>query len=294
MTAITLNGKALAKRLQAQLSEQISHYQQSHRAPGLAVLMVGDHPASATYVRNKEKACSQVGIQSFGQHFEASVTTQEVLAVIQQMNRDEAVDGILVQLPLPDHLDATQLLLAIDPDKDVDGLHPVNLGRLVRGQPGLQSCTPLGVMRILEEAPIPLAGMHSVVVGRSLLVGKPVSLMLLAANSTVTMAHSQTHDLAHITRQADVLVVAVGQPNTIHADMVKPGATVIDVGINRISSYDGPARLVGDVDYPAVKEVAGAITPVPGGVGPMTVTMLLQNTVLSYCRREGLSPLPCE
>jgi methylenetetrahydrofolate dehydrogenase (NADP+)/methenyltetrahydrofolate cyclohydrolase len=206
---------------------------------------------------------------------------------VHQLNGDDRVDGILVQLPLPEGLDDREVLLAIDPDKDVDGLHPVNFGRLMRGEPGLRSCTPLGVIELLREAQIDLEGKHAVVVGRSLLVGRPLSLMLQDANATVTMAHSRTADLAAVTRMADVLVVAVGRPGLVTAEMVKPGAAVIDVGINRVASATG-SRLVGDVDYESVCTVAGAITPVPGGVGPMTVTMLLSNTALSYCRRNNL------
>jgi methylenetetrahydrofolate dehydrogenase (NADP+)/methenyltetrahydrofolate cyclohydrolase len=290
MNARILDGKALATRLQDQLTQQVQTWtQQVGRPPGLAVLMVGEHPASAAYVRNKEKACQRVGMASFGQHFGADVHFAEIQEAILRLNREDRVDGILVQLPLPDHLDGRELLLAIDPDKDVDGLHPMNLGRLVRGEPGLRSCTPYGVMKILEDAQIPIAGQQAVVIGRSLLVGKPLSLMLLAANATVTMAHSQTPDLAAITRQADILIAAVGRPQLVRAEMVKPGATVIDVGINRIFSYEGKGQLVGDVDFQSVQAVASAITPVPGGVGPMTVTMLLMNTVHSYAQRLGLA-----
>jgi methylenetetrahydrofolate dehydrogenase (NADP+)/methenyltetrahydrofolate cyclohydrolase len=230
-----------------------------------------------------------VGIASFGQQFPAEIPQDLLLRTIEQLNQADQVDGILVQLPLPAHLDATAALLAIDPQKDADGLHPLNLGRLVRGEAGIRSCTPYGVMQILADAGVDLAGKQAVVVGRSVLVGKPVSLMLLAADATVVMAHSRTPDLGSITRSADVLVVATGQPRMIRADMVKPGAIVIDVGINRISTYEGQELLVGDVDYDSVKDVAGAITPVPGGVGPMTVTMLLHNTVTSFCQRVGIS-----
>jgi methylenetetrahydrofolate dehydrogenase (NADP+)/methenyltetrahydrofolate cyclohydrolase len=287
-TATILDGKQLARRLQERLQRLVSTFsQQVGRSPGLAVLMVGDNPASAAYVRNKEAACARVGIASFGQHLPATVTPAELLQIVHQLNGDDRVDGILVQLPLPEGLDDREVLLAIDPDKDVDGLHPVNFGRLMRGEPGLRSCTPLGVIELLREAQIDLEGKHAVVVGRSLLVGRPLSLMLQDANATVTMAHSRTADLAAVTRMADVLVVAVGRPGLVTAEMVKPGAAVIDVGINRVASATG-SRLVGDVDYESVCTVAGAITPVPGGVGPMTVTMLLSNTALSYCRRNNL------
>ncbi|MFZ4674324.1 MAG: bifunctional methylenetetrahydrofolate dehydrogenase/methenyltetrahydrofolate cyclohydrolase FolD [Nodosilinea sp.] len=281
-----LDGKTLASQIQADLATTIQALTaQGHRPPGLAVIMVGDNPASAAYVRNKERACSRVGMVSYGQHLPATVAQSEVAALIQQLNADPLVDGILVQLPLPDHLDAVALLLAIDPDKDVDGLHPINLGRLVRGEPGLRSCTPYGVMRLLSTAGIDPAGVSAVVVGRSILVGKPMALMLLEANATVTVAHSRTPDLSALMRQADILVAAVGRPGMVTAADIKPGSVVIDVGINRVELPDGSARLVGDVDFASVEPVAGAITPVPGGVGPMTVAMLLENTVTSYRSR---------
>lgn len=282
-TAQILDGKALSEKIQQQLRQRLdSLCPQIGRPPGLAVLMVGDNPASAAYVRNKERACSRVGIASFGRHFPAHASQEELAAAIAQLNQDSRVDGILVQLPLPDSLDATSLLLAIAPAKDVDGLHPLNLGQLVRGEAGLRSCTPAGVMRLLQEYDIPVAGKQAVVVGRSILVGKPLSLMLLEENATVTVAHSRTPNLSEVTRTADILIAAVGKPGLIIAEMVKPGATVIDVGINRIPTPDGKGKLVGDVDFATVVEVAGAITPVPGGIGPMTVAMLLYNTVLSY------------
>lgn len=281
-----LDGKALATQIQTDLAAAVQAFiAQGRRPPGLAVIMVGDNPASAAYVRNKERACSRVGIASYGKHLPVTVSQQEVADLIQQLNGDPNVDGILVQLPLPDHLDAVALLLTIDPDKDADGLHPINLGRLVRGEPGLRSCTPYGVMRLLEAANIDPAGATAVVVGRSILVGKPMALMLLEANATVTMAHSRTPDLAAVMRQADILVAAVGRPGMITAADVKPGSVVIDVGINRVEQPDGSARLVGDIDFASVEPVASAITPVPGGVGPMTVAMLLENTVTSYRNR---------
>lgn len=286
-----LDGKALAQKLQTELKARIQQLQtRIGRPPGLAVLMVGDNPASAVYVRNKERACEKVGIASYGQHFPAQTSQSELAEAIEQLNQDKRVDGILLQLPIPEHLDATALLQQIDPDKDVDGLHPVNLGRLVRQEPGLRSCTPAGVMRLLAEYQIPLQGKQAVVLGRSILVGKPQALMLLAEDATVTIAHSRTPQdaLMALTGQADVLVSAVGQQNLITAEMVKPGAVVVDVGINRIVNPDGKSRLVGDVDFAAVESVARYLTPVPGGVGPMTVAMLLQNTVLSYeqCHQE--------
>lgn len=281
-----LDGKALSQTVQNTLKARIEKLQDSiGRPPGLAVLMVGDNPASAAYVRNKERACERVGIASFGRHFPTDTTESELKTVIHQLNQDEQVDGILVQLPLPDHLDAISLLYEIDPDKDADGLHPTNMGRLVRQEFGLRSCTPAGVMRLLEEYSIEVEGKHAVVIGRSILVGKPIALMLLDANATVTMAHSRTQNLASVTREADILVVAVGRPEMITAEMVKPGSVVIDVGINRKESAEGKAKLVGDVDFKSVSQVAQYITPVPGGVGPMTVAMLLENTVNSWERK---------
>ncbi|MGG6267985.1 bifunctional methylenetetrahydrofolate dehydrogenase/methenyltetrahydrofolate cyclohydrolase FolD [Leptolyngbya sp. AN03gr2] len=281
-----LDGKALAQKMQAALTEQVqSLTPQYGRPPGLAVLMVGDNPASAAYVRNKEKACASVGIASFGKHFPTETTQEELAAVIDELNQDDRVDGILVQLPLPDHLDSVALLNQIHPDKDADGLHPMNLGRLVRTEPGLRSCTPYGVMQLLEEYGIDPRGKKAVVIGRSILVGKPIALMLLDADATVTIAHSRTPNLSEVAREADILVAAVGRPNLITADMVKPGAIVVDVGINRITDETGKSRLVGDVDFNAVQSVAGYLTPVPGGVGAMTVTMLLHNTVWSYQQR---------
>ncbi|MBD2522350.1 bifunctional methylenetetrahydrofolate dehydrogenase/methenyltetrahydrofolate cyclohydrolase FolD [Nostoc sp. FACHB-133] len=284
-TAKLLDGKALAAKIQQELSVAITQLQpEIGRPPGLAVLMVGDNPASAAYVRNKEKACAKVGIASFGKHFPAETTFGELQEVIAALNHDERVDGILVQLPLPDHLDAVALLHQIDPDKDADGLHPVNLGRLVRGEIGLRSCTPDGVMRLLQEYEIPLQGKQAVVVGRSILVGKPMALMLLEADATVTIAHSRSHDLKSITQNADILIAAAGRPGLITADMVKPGAVVVDVGMNRVTDASGKSRLIGDVDFESTAGVAGFITPVPGGVGPMTVAILLQNTFTSYSR----------
>jgi methylenetetrahydrofolate dehydrogenase (NADP+) / methenyltetrahydrofolate cyclohydrolase len=284
-----LDGKALAQKMQDALQQEISELQPKiGRPPGLAVLMVGNNPASAAYVGGKEKACLKVGIRSFGQHFTADVTQAELVAEIHKLNADDRVDGILVQLPLPDGFDSVALLHEIAPHKDVDGLHALNLGRLVRGEAGLRSCTPAGVMRLLAEYQLEIAGKHAVVVGRSILVGKPIALMLLEANATVTIAHSRTPNLADVCRSADILIAAVGKTQMITVDMVKPGAVVIDVGINRIHDEStGKSRLVGDVDFEAVKDIASWITPVPGGVGAMTVTMLLANTVWSYGQTAG-------
>ncbi len=283
-----LDGKALAKQMQTQMAEQVSQLAHVGRPPGLAVIMVGDNPASAAYVRGKERACDRLGMASFGQHYPTETTQAELEHAIDSLNQNDCVDGILIQLPLPAHLDSVDLLRRIDPHKDVDGLHPYNLGQLLRGEVGLRSCTPAGVMQLLKTYDIALAGKRAVVVGRSILVGKPLAFMLLAENATVTVAHSKTQHLSAITKMADVLVAALGVPNAITADMVKPGAIVIDVGINRTTSRSGETRLVGDVDFQAVEQVAQWITPVPGGVGPMTVTMLLSNTLVSYRQRFSL------
>jgi len=285
-TAQLLDGKAIAAKIQTELKLQIEALQpRIGRPPGLAVLMVGDNPASAAYVRGKERACEKVGIASFGKHFPTNTTQAELEEEIQILNHDPRVDGILVQLPLPDHLDSVALLQQIDPDKDADGLHPVNLGRLMRGEAGLRSCTPAGVMRLLAEYQISLRSKQAVVIGRSILVGKPLALMLLEADATVTIAHSRSHNLTAIAQTADILIAAVGRPGLITTEMVKPGAVVVDVGINRITTASGDSRLVGDVDFEGVRDVASFITPVPGGVGVMTVAMLLQNTVDSYSQQ---------
>jgi len=285
-----LDGKALAQKLQAQLAEHIATWTaQGRRSPGLAVIRVGDDPASAVYVRNKERSCEQIGMVSFGRHFPATATAAEIEAEIERLNQDDRVDGILLQLPLPAHLDPVPLLLKIHPDKDADGLHPMNLGRLMRGEPGLRSCTPAGVMEILREYHIDPSGKTAVVVGRSILVGKPMALMLLEANATVTIAHSRTPDLAATLRQADIVVAAVGRPQTITGEMLKPGAIAIDVGINRIEDPNtGKGKLVGDIEFATAQTIAAAITPVPGGVGPMTVALLLKNTVFSYAQTHQL------
>ncbi|MGC9502496.1 bifunctional methylenetetrahydrofolate dehydrogenase/methenyltetrahydrofolate cyclohydrolase FolD [Baaleninema sp.] len=287
-TTRILDGKALAKKIQGELRSQIqTQVESGKRPPGLAVLRVGDDPASAVYVRNKERSCERVGIASFGRHFPADTSAEEIAAEIDRLNTDDRVDGILLQLPLPDHLDAVSLLLKIDPDKDADGLHPVNMGRLMRGEPGLRSCTPAGVMALLKEYDLDPKGKNAVIVGRSILVGKPMALMLLEANATVTVAHSKTQNLPEVIRNADILVAAVGRPQMITGDMVKPGSIVADVGINRITDGEGNSKLVGDVDFESAKENASFITPVPGGVGPMTVAMLLKNTVEAYLEKIG-------
>ena len=282
--ATRMDGRQLAGeielRLQATIAERLAAV---GRAPGLAVLRVGDDPASGVYVANKVKACARVGITSLGAHLSATASAAEVLAAVHQLNADTACDGILLQLPLPAGLDEGPLLLAIDPEKDADGLHTLNLGRLLKAEPGPRSCTPAGVMALLARHGVALSGQRAVVVGRSILVGQPMALMLQAADATVSVAHSRTTDLAALTRQADVLVVAAGRPRMIGAEHVKPGAVVIDVGIHRTES-----GLCGDVRFEEVEPLASAISPVPGGVGPMTVTMLLVNTVVAWCRRAGV------
>lgn len=281
-----LDGKALAAKIRLELQKRIPDLQAKiGRPPGLAVIMVGDNPASAVYVRNKETACQKIGIASLGKHFSSDISQAELVAEIETLNRDDRVDGILVQLPLPDGLDAISLLHQIHPDKDADGLHPVNLGKLVRSEAGLRSCTPAGVMKLLAAENIALEGKKAVIVGRSILVGKPLALMLLEKNATVTIAHSRTKDLAAVCRDADILVAAVGKPEMITAEMVKPGAVIIDVGINRIEDSTGKLKLVGDVAFDSVALIASYITPVPGGIGPMTVAMLLSNTVQSYSQK---------
>ena len=290
MAALLLDGRALASRLEAQLAELIkAGVAQAGRPPGLAVLRVGDDPASGVYVANKEKACGRIGALSFGAHLPADTPQAQLEAELRRLNADPAVDGILVQLPVPQGLDDRALLLALDPNKDADGLHPLNLGRLVRGEAAPRSCTPAGVMALLKNAEIPLNGTRAVVVGRSILVGQPMALMLQQADATVTVAHSRTKDLVALTRQAELLVVAAGRPGLIGAEHVSPGTVVVDVGIHRRPE----GGLCGDVRFAEVEPLAQAITPVPGGVGPMTVTMLLLNTVRAWARSHDLAnPLP--
>lgn len=278
MTARLLEGKVFAAKLKEEADKKAQELKAKYGiTPGLAVIIVGENPASQVYVRNKHKACTELGFYSEGVELPATTTREELLAEIQRLNNDEKIHGILVQLPLPKDLQPyeSEVLEAINPLKDVDGFHPVNVGRLVTGQKALVPCTPHGCLRMLELAEIPVEGANAVIIGRSNIVGKPMLHLLLGKNATVTICHSRTKNLAEITRQADILVAAVGKAGFVTADMVKPGAAVIDVGINRIA----PKKLVGDVDFEAVKEVAGAITPVPGGVGLLTIAMLMQNTV---------------
>jgi methylenetetrahydrofolate dehydrogenase (NADP+)/methenyltetrahydrofolate cyclohydrolase len=289
MTARLLDGKSLAETVRAEVRAGVDAFRAAHgRVPGLDVILVGEDAASVVYTRNKEKASNEVGMRGKLHRLPASTSEAELVALVQELNRDPAIDGILVQLPLPKGIDATRVLDLIDPAKDVDGFHPVNAGLLMLGRPGaLVACTPAGCMRLLALAGAKLDGAHAVVVGRSNIVGKPMSQLLLAANATVTVAHSRTRDLPAVCRQADVLVAAVGRAQMIRGDWVKPGATVIDVGTNRLEVGDGKTKLVGDVAFEEAREVAGAISPVPGGVGPMTIAMLLANTLEAARRREG-------
>jgi len=277
MSATIIDGKALAARIRSELATQASELARREARPGLAVVLVGEDPASHVYVRNKTRACAEVGIATFDHRLPATTSEAELLRLVASLNENREVDGILVQLPLPPGIDARRVLLAIDPNKDVDGFHPTNLGRLMVGEPGFVACTPFGVMKLLEAAGVSLSGAHAVVLGRSNIVGKPMAALLLAADATVTVCHSKTRDLPSVVRQADVLVAAVGRDEMVRGDWVKPGAVVIDVGTNRRA--DG--QLVGDVAFAEVAEKAAAITPVPGGVGPMTIAILLSNTVRS-------------
>ena len=277
MTASIIDGNALSALLRQQVTDQVKALQARGVNPGLAVILVGDNPASQVYVRNKVKACEQTGIHSLLEKHDASMTEDELLARVHALNHDKQIHGILVQLPLPAHINSEKVIEAIAPEKDVDGFHVASAGALMTGLPGYWPCTPHGCMKMLEHIGYSLRGKHAVVIGRSNIVGKPMALMLLQAHATVTICHSATPDLKAHTLQADVIVAAVGKRNVLTADMVKPGAVVIDVGMNR----DDEGKLCGDVDYEGVKQVASFITPVPGGVGPMTITMLLVNTLAS-------------
>jgi methylenetetrahydrofolate dehydrogenase (NADP+)/methenyltetrahydrofolate cyclohydrolase len=280
MTAAILDGFALAESVRAEVREGVLAFQRARgKVPGLDVVLVGDDPASQVYTRNKEKASNEVGMRGRLHRLSATTSEADLLALLQALNADDAVDGILVQLPLPKQIDERKVLDAISPSKDVDGFHPINVGLLASGRPGLVPCTPTGCMRLLGFAKVPLAGARAVVVGRSNIVGKPIAQLLLAENATVTIAHSRTKDLPAICREADVLIAAVGRAQMIRGDWVKEGAVVIDVGINRVPTPEGKARLVGDVCFDEAKERASAITPVPRGVGPMTIACLLANAL---------------
>ncbi len=293
MTARIIDGKQLAADMRAELKSQVEQLKAESVVPGLAVVLVGEDPASKSYVTAKEKACGEIGIYSNDNRLPAETTQQQLMSLVDKLNNDTKIHGILVQLPLPKHLNENEVLLAINPDKDVDGFHPVNVGKMVVGEKGFLPCTPHGVIQMLLRSGVKLEGAEVVIVGRSNIVGKPVANMLIqkspTGNATVTVCHTRTKNLAEHVKRADIIIAAAGRPNTITADMVKDGAVVIDVGVNRVEDATKKRgyRLVGDVDFEAVKEKASLITPVPGGVGPMTITMLLYNTVESAKRAAG-------
>lgn len=285
MTARIIDGKAVAEQVRAEVATDVAAFvARTGVKPGLAVVLVGENPASQVYVRNKAKQTVEVGMASFEHKLPETTSEADLLAVVSRLNADRSVHGILVQLPLPAHIAESKVIAAIDPDKDVDGFHPVNAGRLATGQPGHVPCTPLGCMILARSAMPSLAGADAVVIGRSNIVGKPMAQLLLQADCTVTVAHSKTRDLPGVVRRADLVIAAVGRPEMVRGDWIRPGATVIDVGINRVAGESGKSRLVGDVAYAEASVVAGAITPVPGGVGPMTIACLLKNTVTAARR----------
>lgn len=284
MTAQIINGKEIAQAVRQEIRQEVEDLKAKGFVPGLAVILVGDNPASQTYVRNKEKACLDLGMHSVLIKKPATLSQEELIANINELNQDDSIHGILVQLPLPNHIDEKAIIEAISPEKDVDGFHPINIGRMMTGQRAFLPCTPYGVMVMLQHINYDLEGKHVVVVGRSNIVGKPQAQLMLNANATVTICHSKTKDLAYYTKQADVIVAAVGKRNTITSDHIKEGAVIIDVGMNR----NDEGKLCGDVDYEGVLEKASYVTPVPGGVGPMTITMLMKNTVQSAQKAYGL------
>jgi methylenetetrahydrofolate dehydrogenase (NADP+)/methenyltetrahydrofolate cyclohydrolase len=287
--AILIDGQAIAAQLRQGVGAAAAGLRARHGiVPGLAAVIVGDDPASQIYVRNKARACEAVGLATFEHKLSGDATGAQIIALVEALDADERVDGILVQLPLPAPVDARTVVAAIDPAKDVDGFHPVNVGRLWSGETSLVPCTPHGCMIFLRSVLPSLAGAEAVVLGRSHIVGRPLVALLLGADCTVTVVHTKSRDIPAICRRADILIAAIGQPAAVKGDWIKPGATVIDVGTNRVAKPEGGSRLVGDVDFAAARDVAGAITPVPGGVGPMTIACLLQNTVLAACRRRGL------
>ena len=289
MTARRIDGKAAALALRQRVATSVAEFrQQTGRPPGLATVLVGEDPASAVYVRSKGKATAEAGMAGFAHNLAASTSEGELLALVAELNADERVDGILVQLPLPGHIDSARVIAALDPAKDVDGFHPINVGRLSAGLDALVPCTPLGCLHLLKAELGSLAGLDAVVIGRSNIVGKPMAALLIAESATVTVAHSKSRDLPDIVRRADVVVAAVGRAEMVRGEWLNPGATVIDVGINRVPGEDGKSRLVGDVAFDEAAAVAGAITPVPGGVGPMTIAMLMRNTLVAAHRRAGL------
>ena len=290
MTARIIDGKAVAEEVRAGVARDVAAMKRAHGVvPGLAVVLVGEDPASQVYVRNKAKQTAESGMASFEHKLAVSTPEADLLALVARLNADNAVDGILVQLPLPNHIDAKKVIEAIDPAKDVDGFHPVNAGRLAIGERALVPCTPAGCLILARKVTDKLAGMEAVIVGRSNIVGKPMAQLLLAQDCTVTIAHSRTRDLPAVVARADLVVAAVGRPEMVRGDWIKPGAIVIDVGINRVDAGGGKSRLVGDVAYAEASARASAITPVPGGVGPMTIACLLKNTVEAAAARRGLS-----
>jgi methylenetetrahydrofolate dehydrogenase (NADP+) / methenyltetrahydrofolate cyclohydrolase len=292
MTARIIDGKTISADLRGKVTDAVHRLRRDRGVvPGIAVVLVGEHPASQVYVRNKSKAVAESGMHAFDRKLPASTSEAELRAVIAELNADASVNGILVQLPLPKQIDPHNIIAAIDPAKDVDGFHPLNVGRLSIGLPAMVPCTPLGCILLAKTVHPSLAGMEAVVVGRSNIVGKPVVQLLLQDNATVTICHSKTEYLPEVCRRGDLLIAAVGKPEMVRSHWIKPGATVIDVGINRVSREDGRSRIVGDVAYAEVAEVAGAITPVPGGVGPMTIACLLLNTLNAACVQNGL-PAP--
>jgi len=289
MSARRIDGKAAALSIRQRVAALVPAFEaKAGRAPGLATVLVGEDPASAVYVRSKNRATAEAGMASFAHNLPETISENELLQLVIDLNADERVDGILVQLPLPGQVDATRVIETIDPGKDVDGFHPVNAGRLATGLPALVPCTPFGCLYLLKAELGDLSGRDAVVIGRSNIVGKPMAQLLIGESATVTIAHSRTRDLPQVVRRADIIVAAVGRAEMVRGDWIKPGATVIDVGINRVPSDDGKGRLVGDVAFEEAAEVAAAITPVPGGVGPMTIAMLMRNTLVAAHRRAGL------
>jgi len=286
MSARVLNGKELATKIKGELKRTVDEIKKKNIHPGLAVVIVGNDPASRVYVNSKKKACEEIGIESFEYALDENTKEEELIELIKKLNNDDKVSGILVQLPLPKHIDEEKIILAIDSSKDVDAFHPENVGRLMTGNPQFLPCTPAGVMELIKESGIEIAGKECVIVGRSNIVGKPQSMLLLAEHGTVTICHSRTKNLEEVVKRADILVVAVGKPEMIKGNSIKPGAVVIDVGINRLEDK----KIVGDVEYESCSKVASAITPVPGGVGPMTIAMLMKNTVkaaIAQAERKG-------
>ena len=290
MTARRIDGKAAGATVRERVAQAVRDFEQrTGRAPGLATVLVGEDPASAVYVRSKNRATAEAGMASFAHNLPDTISEAELLQLVGDLNSDERVDGILVQLPLPAHIDDKKVIATIEPSKDVDGFHAMNAGRLATGLDALVPCTPFGCLYLLKAELGDLSGMEAVVIGRSNIVGKPMAQLLLGENATVTIAHSRTRNLPDVVRRADIVVAAVGRPEMVRGDWIKSGAVVIDVGINRVPTDDGKGRLVGDVAYDEAAEVAAAITPVPGGVGPMTIAMLMRNTLIAACRRAGLS-----